>query len=87
MLTVHFTQICLSQLSCVAICLGFISCYVALSRVRCGRGSLGFGEDSVQALPGSIGTLDVQDCITALDTAIAKGAPELRVLRGGHSFS
>lgn len=38
------------------------------------RGSLGFGEDSVQALPGRISLLDVEDCLAALDTAIAQGS-------------
>ncbi len=37
------------------------------------RGSLGFGEDSVQSLPGHVGTNDVQDCLDALDAAVAAG--------------
>lgn len=37
------------------------------------RGSLGFGEDALQSLPGNIGTHDVADCIAALDEAIAQG--------------
>ncbi|KAK9836232.1 hypothetical protein WJX84_008783 [Apatococcus fuscideae] len=37
------------------------------------RGSTGFGEDSIQSLPGHIGTTDVADCIAALDHAIAEG--------------
>lgn len=37
------------------------------------RGSLGFGEAGVQALPGHIGHYDVEDCIAALDAAVAGG--------------
>jgi hypothetical protein len=37
------------------------------------RGSLGFGEDFVQSLPGNAGSHDVADCIAALDEAIAQG--------------
>lgn len=40
-----------------------------------GRGSLGFGEDALQSLPGNIGTNDVADCIAALDLAVAEGKP------------
>ena len=38
------------------------------------RGSLGFGEDSVQSLPGKVGKNDVADCIAALDAAAETGA-------------
>lgn len=38
------------------------------------RGSLGFGEDSVQSLPGSIGVNDVADCMAALEAAVEAGA-------------
>lgn len=38
------------------------------------RGSLGFGEEGVQSLPGHIGDHDVADCIAALDAAVAAGA-------------
>ena len=34
------------------------------------RGSTGFGEAGIQSLPGRIGTADVADCMTALDSAI-----------------
>jgi acylaminoacyl-peptidase len=34
------------------------------------RGSTGFGEAGIQSLPGRIGTADVADCMTALDTAM-----------------
>lgn len=37
------------------------------------RGSTGFGEDSIQSLPGNIGDHDVKDCMKALDMAIQKG--------------
>lgn len=39
------------------------------------RGSTGFGEACVQALPGRAGTDDVADCMTALAAAIEKGLP------------
>lgn len=37
------------------------------------RGSTGFGEDALQSLPGHIGTNDVEDCVAALDAAVAEG--------------
>lgn len=37
------------------------------------RGSLGFGEDSVQSLLGNIGRNDISDCIAALDVAVSQG--------------
>jgi acylaminoacyl-peptidase len=37
------------------------------------RGSTGFGEASLQSLPGHIGRHDVDDCMAALDDAIAAG--------------
>ena len=37
------------------------------------RGSTGFGEASIQSLPGSIGTNDVHDCMIALENAISEG--------------
>ena len=37
------------------------------------RGSTGYGEDSIQSLPGHIGTNDVADCMAALDAAISEG--------------
>ena len=39
------------------------------------RGSLGFGEDSIQSLPGHIGTNDVLDCIACLEAAVQTGDP------------
>lgn len=39
------------------------------------RGSLGFGEAGVQSLPGHIGHNDVEDCVAALDAAVAAGEP------------
>lgn len=38
------------------------------------RGSTGFGEDSIQSLPGHISVNDVEDCIAALDHAVAEGS-------------
>ena len=40
------------------------------------RGSTGFGESSIQSLPGSIGTTDVADCMAALNAAVAAGAAD-----------
>jgi len=37
------------------------------------RGSTGFGEASLQSLPGNIGTNDVADCMAALQAAINTG--------------
>jgi acylaminoacyl-peptidase len=37
------------------------------------RGSTGYGEDSIQSLPGRAGTNDVADCMTALQAAIDQG--------------
>ncbi|KAH7665829.1 Acylaminoacyl-peptidase protein [Dioscorea alata] len=37
------------------------------------RGSLGFGEEALQSLPGKIGSQDVNDILTAMDYVIAKG--------------
>lgn len=37
------------------------------------RGSLGFGEEALQSLPGHIGSQDVNDVLTALDHVIEKG--------------
>ncbi|XP_062205252.1 acylamino-acid-releasing enzyme 2-like isoform X2 [Phragmites australis] len=34
------------------------------------RGTLGFGEEALQSLPGKVGSQDVQDCLTALDYVI-----------------
>lgn len=42
------------------------------------RGSLGFGEDGVQSLPGHIGQYDVEDCMAALDAAVAAGVQVVR---------
>ncbi|XP_011091099.1 acylamino-acid-releasing enzyme-like isoform X2 [Sesamum indicum] len=37
------------------------------------RGSLGFGEEALQSLPGKVGSQDVDDVLTAIDHAIDKG--------------
>lgn len=37
------------------------------------RGSTGYGEDSIQSLPGRAGTNDVADCMMALQAAIDQG--------------
>lgn len=44
-----------------------------LCRLPVCRGSTGFGEAALQSLPGHIGINDVQDCVDALDAAIAAG--------------
>uniref|UniRef100_A0A6V7QSZ4 Acylamino-acid-releasing enzyme n=1 Tax=Ananas comosus var. bracteatus TaxID=296719 RepID=A0A6V7QSZ4_ANACO len=51
------------------------------------RGSLGFGEEALQSLPGKIGSQDVQDVLTALDYAVEKGlidSSKVAVLGGSH---
>lgn len=51
------------------------------------RGSLGFGEEALQSLPGRIGSQDVTDVLTALDYVTAKGlvdASKVTVLGGSH---
>eukprot|EP00879_Flechtneria_rotunda_P013504 GHRR01014100.1.p1 GENE.GHRR01014100.1~~GHRR01014100.1.p1 ORF type:complete len:881 (+),score=271.51 GHRR01014100.1:318-2645(+) len=51
------------------------------------RGSLGFGEASVQSLPGNIGRNDVEDCMAALDAAVAAGyadKSQAAVVGGSH---
>ncbi len=50
------------------------------------RGSLGSGEDFVQALPGKIGSLDVTDCHAAVNAALSSSAsldPSKMCLFGG----
>lgn len=37
------------------------------------RGSLGFGEEALQSLPGKVGSQDVNDVLTAIDHVINKG--------------
>ncbi|XP_071675423.1 acylamino-acid-releasing enzyme 2 isoform X2 [Lolium perenne] len=37
------------------------------------RGTLGFGEEALQSLPGKVGSQDVQDCLMALDYVIKEG--------------
>lgn len=39
------------------------------------RGSTGFGEASIQSLPGRIGTNDVADCLAGLQAAVDAGKP------------
>ncbi|KAB8112754.1 hypothetical protein EE612_051449, partial [Oryza sativa] len=51
------------------------------------RGSLGFGEEALQSLPGNIGSQDVNDVLTALDFVIKKGlidASKVAVVGGSH---
>ena len=37
------------------------------------RGSTGFGEASIQSLPGNIGVNDVADCLASLQAAVDAG--------------
>ncbi|XP_044410732.1 acylamino-acid-releasing enzyme 2 isoform X3 [Triticum aestivum] len=37
------------------------------------RGTLGYGEEALQSLPGKVGSQDVQDCLAALDHVIKEG--------------
>lgn len=51
------------------------------------RGSTGFGEPSLQSLPGNIGSADVQDCMSALQHFIKEGAvlpDQVAVVGGSH---
>uniref|UniRef100_A0A2N9IZB8 acylaminoacyl-peptidase n=1 Tax=Fagus sylvatica TaxID=28930 RepID=A0A2N9IZB8_FAGSY len=51
------------------------------------RGSLGFGEEALQSLPGKIGHQDVNDVLTAIDHVIDKGLAsplKITVLGGSH---
>ncbi|XP_022138559.1 acylamino-acid-releasing enzyme isoform X3 [Momordica charantia] len=51
------------------------------------RGSLGFGEDALQSLPGKVGSQDVNDVLAALDHIIDKGLAnpsKVAVLGGSH---
>ncbi|XP_010246335.1 PREDICTED: acylamino-acid-releasing enzyme isoform X2 [Nelumbo nucifera] len=51
------------------------------------RGSLGFGEEALQSLPGKVGSQDVSDVLTAIDHAIEMGLVDpskIAVLGGSH---
>lgn len=51
------------------------------------RGSLGFGEDALQSLPGNVGRQDVADVLNAVDLVIRKGLAiptNIVVLGGSH---
>ncbi|CAN4091824.1 unnamed protein product [Withania somnifera] len=51
------------------------------------RGSLGFGEEAVQSLPGKIGSQDVNDVLAAIDHVTEKGLADpskIAVLGGSH---
>ncbi|XP_073144166.1 acylamino-acid-releasing enzyme 1 isoform X4 [Henckelia pumila] len=51
------------------------------------RGSLGFGEEALQSLPGNVGSQDVNDVLTAIDYVIDKGLADpskIAVLGGSH---
>lgn len=51
------------------------------------RGSLGFGEEALQSLPGKIGSQDVNDVLTAIDHAIDMGLADpskITVVGGSH---
>eukprot|EP00258_Populus_trichocarpa_P007689 XP_002312565.3 acylamino-acid-releasing enzyme [Populus trichocarpa] len=51
------------------------------------RGSLGFGEEALQSLPGKVGSQDVKDVITAIDHVIDTGVAspsKIAVIGGSH---
>ncbi|KAJ8768341.1 hypothetical protein K2173_021494 [Erythroxylum novogranatense] len=51
------------------------------------RGSLGFGEEALQSLPGKVGSQDVNDVLTAIDHVIDMGLAspsKIAVLGGSH---
>ncbi|MCI00133.1 acylamino-acid-releasing enzyme-like, partial [Trifolium medium] len=50
-------------------------------------GSLGFGEEALQSLPGNVGSQDVNDVLTAIDHVIDLGLAspsKIAVLGGSH---
>ncbi|EGG16591.1 acylaminoacyl-peptidase [Cavenderia fasciculata] len=47
------------------------------------RGSTGYGKDFVDLLPGRIGTVDVDDCLAALDHVVAKYPNQLDIDQAG----
>ncbi|XWS52398.1 hypothetical protein CRYUN_Cryun11dG0067100 [Craigia yunnanensis] len=58
-----------------------------LSRQIYFRGSLGFGEEALQSLPGKVGSQDANDVLTAIDHVIEKGLAnpsKITVLGGSH---
>ncbi|KNA20264.1 hypothetical protein SOVF_053960 [Spinacia oleracea] len=51
------------------------------------RGSLGFGEEALQSLPGNVGSQDVNDVLTAIDHVIGlklADPPRIAVFGGSH---
>ncbi|EPS67862.1 hypothetical protein M569_06906, partial [Genlisea aurea] len=51
------------------------------------RGSLGFGEEALQSLPGNVGSQDVEDVLSAVDFAIGEGLVDpskIALLGGSH---
>ncbi|XP_073266827.1 acylamino-acid-releasing enzyme-like isoform X2 [Populus alba] len=51
------------------------------------RGSLGFGEEALQSIPGKVGSQDVNDVITAIDHVIDTGVAspsKIAVIGGSH---
>ncbi|KAI8003080.1 Acylamino-acid-releasing enzyme 1 [Camellia lanceoleosa] len=51
------------------------------------RGSLGFGEEALQSLPGKVGSQDVNDVLTAIDHVVGMGLADpskIAVLGGSH---
>ncbi|XP_042481001.1 acylamino-acid-releasing enzyme-like isoform X2 [Macadamia integrifolia] len=51
------------------------------------RGSLGFGEEALQSLPGKVGSQDVDDVLTAIDHVVDMGLADrskIAVLGGSH---
>ena len=69
-LWVHLT----SWGTCIKVSALILTCFQGLRGFRVGcRGSTGFGEDSIQSLPGHVSVNDVEDCIAALDHAVTEG--------------
>ncbi len=63
----------------------FLACGFAVLQVNY-RGSTGFGLDSIRALQGRYGTIDVEDCLSALATARAshQGFSDVYIYGGSH---
>lgn len=73
--------------SCFSKSLGFLSSIGYSLLIVNYRGSLGFGEEALQSLPGKAGNQDVKDVLTAIDCAIdmkLADPSKIAVLGGSH---
>ncbi|KAH9764687.1 Acylamino-acid-releasing enzyme [Citrus sinensis] len=66
---------------------GITSCFWFVEDLVYLRGSLGFGEEALQSLPGKVGSQDVNDVLTAIDHVIDMGLAnpsKVTVVGGSH---